>query len=323
MMNDNDNENYDNWQHAPNITPQQMERFSPSLKWIIKYNQNENGTFPVLLDNVPAVMLTDTGSQRNLASTALMSRLKGPYFQNILEQKVIKRITDANDKPLVVLGCITMTVLIQDFSVDLEFFVFHSQRETCILGLQSLKSHNLVIYPKIGLFQVSSEPQLEGQQCLHIVDDKILLEDQQLIFPAAVLTDCCVQPGDQMIVKVKIQVPEIQKSEIQNLVYECLVFHSESVQQTTPIHRLSVIYQYAVVDNNLVAKIRYKNHYHHPISLHAGEVVCHAQILQQASRQQVMSSSDDMAKYVCSLFCPDLGAEAPTGGEGGRDDGPC
>ena len=301
----------------------QQPPLTPNLTWIVKFNQNNHGQFPMTLDSVPIQCLADSGSCRSLISNFSLSRIKGEFYMNLLEKKPTRKILDANGKPLKVLGAIMLhTKIGQNFSANIEYYCFHSTNETCLLGFYSMRDFNIVIYPRVGLFQCQSSTDDSGDVCLHIqgtTDQKLLQEEQTVMFPAVATQDYWIEAGHKMDIKVQLLLPALSPDDRKNFLYEYLVFHSESVQKDTPIHKVNIYFQYSRLDNNYMAQVRYMNHSKHPVSLQKGQILCHAQMLQPASKEQVDNSDDNIAKHIRSIFIPDLiPGEPPARHQGGK-----
>ena len=288
----------------------QQSPINPSLTWIVKFNKNNQGQFSMTLDSVPISCIADSGSCRSLISNFSLSRIKGDYYMNLLEKKPTRKILDANGKSLKVLGAIMLHTRIgENFSANIEYYCFHGTNETCLLGFYSMRDLNIVIYPRVGLFQCKSSADDGGDMCLHIQgarDQKVLLEEQTVLFPAVAVQDYWIDSGHKMDLKVKVLLPALSEQDRKTFLYEHLVFHSESIQKDVPIHKLNIYFQYSRLDHNYKAQVRYINHARSPASIESGQIICHAQMLQSATREQIDSSDDNIAKHIRSIFTPDL-----------------
>ena len=84
--------------------------YTAAFNWIIKFTPQSQGSFPGQLDHQPIVCICDTGSFRNLCSTKLLDRVKGPQYLQLVQKKVFPKIVDPQNRPLKVLGALFFSI---------------------------------------------------------------------------------------------------------------------------------------------------------------------------------------------------------------------
>ena len=82
----------------------------------------------------------------------------GPDFKNTMLQKRLRPIYDINQNKLKFLGAVHLTVKIGSFKGSDEFVVFDSLEEIAIFGFSFMKTYQIILHPKIGLFQQTNKP---------------------------------------------------------------------------------------------------------------------------------------------------------------------
>ena len=87
----------------PSSVPPQIQ---PTLSYVTKFNLNTKGEFQCRLNSVPAVMMADSGSARNLVSSDVLALILGEFYLNYLEKKSMRPIYDCNSKLLKILGAL-------------------------------------------------------------------------------------------------------------------------------------------------------------------------------------------------------------------------
>ena len=110
--------------------------YAATFNWIIKFSPQSHGTFPGQLDHQPVVCICDTGSFRNLCSTKLLERVKGPHFLDLVQKKVFPKIVDPQNRPLKVLGALYFEIEFGKFKGEAEFVIYQSEMEYLLIGFQ-------------------------------------------------------------------------------------------------------------------------------------------------------------------------------------------
>ena len=107
----------------------------------------------------------DSGSARNLISNDRLALVLGEHYLNHLEKKSVRPIFDCNSKALKILGAVQLDVQIEKFKMAAEFFCYKGNNQTVLLGFTTMQEYNLLVYPRLGLFQCSHDLNEEGDNC--------------------------------------------------------------------------------------------------------------------------------------------------------------
>ena len=173
-------------QHCPSQsipTPQ----ITPTLKYITKFHRNTKGQFQCCLNAVPVQALADSGSARCLASSHIMDLVLGPHFYNHIEKKTFPPIYDASSKQLKILGAIQLQVRIEKYTCTMEFVVYQGNNPVILLGFLEMADKNLVVYPRLGLFQAVAE---QGEQCFLVQEDQEPEQEVSMFCSPCMLSAC-------------------------------------------------------------------------------------------------------------------------------------
>ena len=288
---------------------------SPTLTYITKFRQNTKGEFQMHLNTVPVAALADSGSARSLISSEVLSRVKGEFFANYLEKKSFRPILDANSKPLKIMGAIQLDIRIEKFTTQAEFLCYFGSNQTVLLGFMTLHKENLVVYPRLGLFCCDQSTDEVGDACFLAASDnneEMTVETQQLLLPVAACRQHTIPPGDSVNIPAQVILPSCGSQNKECFIYSTFVFSSEQLQKSIPLHKISIYYQYQTLSADLKVTLRFVNHFKTEQTINPGEVIAHAQELQECPDENVKSSEDEIMKYVHSIFRPDL-KEGPEG----------
>ena len=283
-----------------------VPQITPTLKYITKFQRNTKGQFQCCLNSVPVQALADSGSARCLASSHIMELVLGPHFNNHIEKKSFPPIYDASSKQLKLLGAIQLQVRIEKYNCTMEFVVYHGNNPVILLGFLEMADKNLVVYPRLGLFQSVAEP---GEHCFLVQEDEepgqaVEVEHQHVLLPVHAVGQHTVSPGTAANIPVAVK-PPLQEA-LQHYKYSTLCFHSESIQKDVPLDKIGVYYQYHNLNHDLKLTLRYCNHSKSEITIYDQELIAHAQELNQCSQDEIDRSDDQIAMYIKSIFNPVL-----------------
>ena len=316
----NDNEEDSSHFKPPSSPPHNI---SPTLTYVTKFKQNTKGEFQMHLNSVPVTALADSGSARSLISSQVLALVKGEFYLNYLEKKAFRPIHDANSKPLKILGAIQLDIRIEKFTAQAEFLCYHGTNNTVLLGFMTLHKENLVVYPRLGLFSCSQATDEIGDACFLAASEKnvdMTVEGQQLLLPVAACCHHTIPPGGSVNIPAQIILPSLGEKNKECFIYSTFVFSSEQLQKEVPLHRISIYYQYQTLSCDLKVTLRFVNHFKTEQIIYPGEVIAHAQELQECPDEQIKQSEDDIMKYIHSIFKPDLQEASNDNDERGVDD---
>ena len=284
--------------------------YAATFNWIIKFSPQSHGTFPGQLDHQPVVCICDTGSFRNLCSTKLLERVKGPNFIELVQKKVFPKIVDPQNRPLKVLGALFFQIEFGKFKGETEFVIYQSDMEYLLLGFKFMKENCLLNYPKLGILQEKQTEHSSAEtECgLAAAETQntppFLHAGQDILIPAESTQNYLVPPGASVNCKVQLKLDNLSNEDKQQFKYECIILHSEALEKHYPLHKISVYYNYTFLNHMCQCIVHYVNHTKHTVNISKGQIIAHAQCLQPASREQVMTSNDAQAKYICSILDP-------------------
>ena len=293
-------------------SPPPQPLFTPRLTCITKFKQNSKGHFQMTLNAVPVTAICDTGSGRNLISSSVLSLVKGHHYMNHLEQKVFKPIFDANGKKLKILGAIQLDVRIEKFSVQAEFLCYQGDNKTVLFGFMTMQNENLIIYPRLGLFQCESpeSSQPGGVDCCFLAEPDgeslVNVESQTVLLPAHATDHHILSPGQAINLPAVVRLPAAPTRMHQEFSYNPFVFSSEAVEKNTPLHKISVFHQYQFIPSDLHVVLRCVNHHKGEKIIKPEDIVAFGQELQECTDEQVKMGEDEVLKYVHSIFRPEL-----------------
>ena len=287
----------------PSSAPQCIK---PTLKYITRFNANSKGEFKATLNSVPVVLMGDSGSARNLISSDRLALVLGEHYINHLEKKSVRPIFDCNSKALQILGAVQLDVQIEKFRMDAEFFCYKGNNQTVLLGFTSMHEHNLLVYPRLGLFQCSHDLNEEGDNCFMAEDGgQIAVETQEILLPVASTSSFTLQPGACANVPAQVLLPAASPNDKSLFMYGTFVFHSEKIQNL-PLNCISCYFQYQSIQHDMKVILRYCNHTKEPMLVSSGQIIAHAQELPECPAQAIKSSNNEILKYIASIFKPDL-----------------
>ena len=282
---------------------------SPTLTYVTKFKQNSKGEFTMHLNSVPVETIADTGSARCLISSHMLALVKGEHFLNYLEKKSFRPIYDANSKPLKILGALQLDIRIEKFTAQAEFLCYQGANRTALLGFMTMKDENLLVYPKLGLFCCNRPTDDSGDACFAVEEDRnveVTVEQQQLLLPVAATAFHTISPGASINMPAQVLLPILGPQDKKNFAYSTFVFSSESAQKSTPLHKISIYWQYQTLPHDLRITLRFVNHFKTEQHISPGDIIAHGQELQECADEEIKKGDDQIMKYIHSIFRPDL-----------------
>ena len=289
----------------PSSVPPQIQ---PTLSYVTKFNLNTKGEFQCRLNSVPAVMMADSGSARNLVSSDVLALILGEFYLNYLEKKSMRPIYDCNSKLLKILGAVQLKVSIDKFNMEAEFICYQGTNKTVLLGFLTMHEANLVVYPRLGLFHCDMALDNQGDACFAAgdVEPEVVVEAQELLLPVAARTRLSIPPGQCANVPAEVLLPALTPADKKSFLYSTFVFHSEKLQDYLPLAKISCYYQYQCVLSDMNVTLRYCNHTKQTQLIYPGQIIAHAQEMSECSDDEIKVCNDDVLKYVFSIFKPDV-----------------
>ena len=235
--------------------------------------------------------------------------LKVRNIYNWSKKKVFPKIVDPQNRPLKVLGALFFPIEFGSFKGEAEFVIYQSEMEFLLLGFKFMRENSLLNYPKLGILQEKHEEhssdQTEcGMAARSLASHPLSHAGQDILIPAKSTQDYLIPPGASANCTVQLCVDNLSEEDKVQFKYECIILHSEALQRHLPLHKISVYYNYTFLDHMCQCVVHFVNHSKHTTSIQKGEIIAHAQCLQTASRDQVMASDDEQAKYICSILHP-------------------
>ena len=298
------------------VTPppsQPPNNIQPILTHVTKFNLHTKGEFLCYLNSVPTTMMADTGSARNLVSDHTLALVMGEFYLNYLEKKAFKPILDCNSKPLRILGALQLKVAIGKLCIEAEFLCYQGSNKTALLGFLTMHEEHLVVYPRLGLFVCHQSLDNTGDACFSATDPQqhVAVETQELLLPVAARVHLNLAPGQCANVAAEVLLPAVTPADQKVFSYATFVFHSEKLQQYLPLDKISCYYQYQCLNHDTKVILRYCNHTKEIQSIYPGQVIAHAQELEECSDDLIRQSGDDILKFVFSIFRPDVHPDNP------------
>ena len=280
----------------------------PTLTCVTKFNPNTKGEFQSCLNSVPVTMMADSGSARNLIGSDVLALVLGEFYLNYLEKKSMRPIYDCNSKLLRILGAVQLTVTIEKFKMEAEFICYQGTNRTALLGFITMREANLLVYPRLGLFLCDKPLDDQGDACFATGDlePEMVVEARELLLPVAARTRLSVAPGQCANVPAEVLLPALQPADKKSFLYSTFVFHSEKLQDHLPLDKISCYYQYQCLHNDMNVTLRYCNHTKETQLIYPGQIIAHAQEMNECSDEEIRTCDDDVLKYVFSIFKPDV-----------------
>ena len=280
----------------------------PTLTCVTKFNPNTKGEFQSCLNSVPVTMMADSGSARNLIGSDVLALVLGEFYLNYLEKKSMRPIYDCNSKLLRILGAVQLTVTIGKFKMEAEFICYQGTNRTALLGFITMREANLLVYPRLGLFLCDKPLDDQGDACFATGDlePEMVVEARELLLPVAARTRLSVAPGQCANVPAEVLLPALQPADKKSFLYSTFVFHSEKLQDHLPLDKISCYYQYQCLHNDMNVTLRYCNHTKETQPIYPGQIIAHAQEMNECSDEEIRTCDDDVLKYVFSIFKPDV-----------------
>ena len=292
----------------PTPPPSAPPKIQPILSYVTKFNLNTKGEFQSRLNSVPVVMMADSGSARNLVSSDVLALVLGEFYLNYLEKKSMRPIYDCNSKLLKILGAVQLKVSIEKFSMEAEFICYQGTNKTVLLGFLTMHEANLVVYPRLGLFLCDMALDSQGDACFAArdVEPEVVVEAQELLLPVASRTRVSIPPGQCANVPAEVLLPALTPADKKPFLYSTFVFHSEKLQDYLPLDKISCYYQYQCLLSDMNVTLRYCNHTKQTQLIYPGQIIAHAQEMNECSDDEIKVCNDDVLKYVFSIFKPDV-----------------
>ena len=280
--------------HVTNNLPDQLPASSPpsrtlKYRWLAKFESPQSARVPTLVDSSPLEFILDTGSTRNLISSQLLVKIKGPQFLHQLLKKRVKPILDLNGQSVRVKGCFSGLLQIGPFCEQVEFHVFDSDQDIAVLGYIFCANYGILCHPAIGLIQECQDALYVGARSatpplstpaippppatpvtpsLHqtktpdfaqLPATQLATDQNQVLIKVRSVQEVLLSPHLVSSVRVRLDLAHLHPADRVHFRHFPLVFHSENLEQQLPLDQLSVIHQFVYVDPNFRTIIRYSN----------------------------------------------------------------
>ena len=230
--------------------------------------------------------IVDSGASRSLLSSTLAHRLWGTACKDKLTSCNI-RLHDVNNHTLPVLGCFDININLGSHVFNHTFVIYTSNSVELLLGFDFLKANNIALYPNFGLILAPPERIY-----------KIGPADN-VVFPLRLLSDITINGGDQMLVGVAIDCPDVTHfgPYVSDSVW---LAHSEILQPSVAFDKLSVYFQYIKITHLYESSILMINHENMAQFIQKGTVVAHIEPTQEIAHVNSIKNDPLLhAIYLC------------------------
>ena len=222
------------------------------------------------------VACCDTGSTRSLLSTEIFDKIF-PQANYQLLKPVQFNIQAVNDTHLNVYGSKVINITINEQQFSQNMFVFQHSQNTIILGWDFFCRHFLICAPNFGILSLPQKFQTKvTEKCW------TSFHKQVKVFECRASADAAVLPLKSQFIEITLNgnVPEYMAK---GLIGKTLCCHSEFIEPHQNLGKLAVFFNIIIWQPSNIIRIMYTNHTDEIRYIKKGEVVAHAEFMQQWS----------------------------------------
>ena len=250
-----------------------------TTQWLWPFLNNSNTTpqIKIKVDSTEAIATVDSGASRVMITSEMAKEVWGKEFKSKLAAYSNRTVTDAQNKPVTVLGIRHAWIKIGDhLRKKFPIIIYQASHKEMLLGYAFLAQFRLAIYANVG---IGTQPKLESVRRFNFHQEQLECHTTKYEY---------IPPQAVKVVTARINPETWSERDRIKAIGMSVCTHSEDIEKV-PVQSITCPFTYDVIGPQADVHVVIDNTGNlNPLHIEKGKMIAHAEfLLEQVPQEEV------------------------------------